>query len=185
MEDSQIIELFWHRDESAITETNEKYGRFCHSIAYNILSVHEDAEECVNDTWHKTWEAIPPERPNAFQAWLGRIVRNLSLDRWRKSRAKKRYDGMEMLLSEIEECIPSSVSVERQVEDRELPIIIDKWLEKLPRQERILFVRRYWNGDTVKALAAEVGIAPNKMAKQLYNLRVGLKAALEKEGVVI
>lgn len=185
MEDSRIIELFWHRDEAAITETNEKYGKFCHSIAYNILSVHEDAEECVNDTWHKTWEAIPPERPNAFRAWLGRIVRNLSLDRWRKNRAKKRYDGMDVLLSELDDCIPSKVSVECQVEDKELPIIIDKWLDTLSKQERILFVRRYWNGDAVKELAFEIGVTPNKMAKNLYNLRLSLKSMLEKEGVYL
>lgn len=185
MEDFDIIEMFWHRDEAAITEANEKYGKFCHSIAYNILSIHEDAEECVNDTWHKTWNSIPPERPNSLRAWLGRLVRNLSLDRWRKSRAKKRYCGMEILLSELEDCIPSSVSVEHQVESHELPIIIDRWLDTLQKQDRVLFVRRYWNGETVKELALEKGAAPSKISKRLYNLRLSLKSFLEKEEVYL
>lgn len=185
MEDAGIIELFWQREEAAITETNEKYGRFCHGIAYNILSVHEDAEECVNDTWHKTWTSIPPERPNSLRAWLGRLVRNLSLDRWRKSRAKKRYNGMETLLSELEDCIPAPVTVESYIEGRELSVTIDRWLDTQKKQDRVLFVRRYWSGVPVKSLAGEMGIAPSKAAKQLYNLRLSLKSFLEKEEIYL
>ena len=107
MEDTEIIDLYWQRDQRAIDETHGKYGGFLAGIAWNILRSHSDAEECVNDTYLRTWNAIPPARPSAFRAWLGRIVRNLSLDRWKQSRTAKRGgDGMEVLLGELDDCVP-------------------------------------------------------------------------------
>ena len=107
MEDKQIIELYFQRNETAIAETANKYGAFCHKIAMNILSIREDAEECVNDTYHSVWNQIPPTNPNSFRSFLGRITRNLSISRFRTLRAQKRYAGMELMLSELEECIPT------------------------------------------------------------------------------
>lgn len=119
MEDAEIIDLYWQRDQRAIDETHGKYGGFLAGIAWNILRSHSDAEECVNDTYLRTWNAIPPARPSAFRAWLGRIVRNLSLDRWKQSRTAKRGgDGMEVLLGELDDCVPEPHGTEKTMEDR-------------------------------------------------------------------
>ena len=185
MEDAQIVSLYWARSEDAIRETERKYGAFCHALALNILSIREDAEECVNDTWHHAWNAMPEERPSRLQAWLGKVVRNLAIDRWRLNRAKKRYDGMWLLLSELEDCVPASGTVEEAVEASELGRVISRWLETLPEEDQALFVRRYWNGEALNALAGERGTAPAKLAQKMYRLRLGLKAALEREGVCL
>lgn len=113
MEDSQIIELYWQRNETAISATKQKYGNFCYGIAKNILSVHEDAEECVNDTYNQVWQAIPPQRPERFRAWIGKIIRNIALNLWNKNHRQKRNVGMTELLSELEDCILSPQTVER------------------------------------------------------------------------
>lgn len=183
MEDHAIVALYWARSETAIAETDRKYGNYCWSIAWNILSNREDAEECVSDTWHNAWNTMPPQKPVSLAAFLGRIVRNLSISRWRRSRAQKRYAGMETLLSELEDCLPGAVSVEETVERRELTAVLERWLESLDREERGLFLRRYWYGETVKDLAAEWGLSPNQMAKRMLRLRRSLKAELEREGI--
>lgn len=185
MEDSQIIELYWRRDEAAIAETRQKYGAFCYGIAKNILSVHEDAEECVNDTWHRAWDAIPPQRPVKLRAWLGKVVRNLALHRWEKNRAQKRDAGMTQLLGELEECIPSPQSVERQIEEAELAEYISAWLRTLDREDRVLFVRRYWNGTPLQELAREWSLSPARLAQRMFRLRGRLRTTLEKEGYVL
>ena len=142
MNDAQIIELYWQRDEQAITESDSQYGRFCRRIAMNILNSSEDTEECVNDTWHRAWENIPPQKPNSLSAFFGRITRNLSLSRFRSNHAKKRYDGITILLSELEDCIPSKGSIEQKIEDKQLAEIISDWLALLPKDDRVLFMRR-------------------------------------------
>lgn len=183
MEDIQIIELYWQRNEQAIAETSSKYGTFCFGIAKNILSIYEDAEECVNDTYHQAWNVIPPQRPLKFKPWLGKIVRNIALNLWNKNHTQKRYAGMTELLSELEDCIPSSQTVEQEIEEKELTEQIDRWLRSLDREDRILFVRRYWNGVALRDLASEQGIAPGTLAQRIYRLRIGLKTVLEKEGI--
>lgn len=185
MEDSQIIRLFFARDEAAITETEKKYGKYCYKIAFNILSSDPDAEECVNDTYLKAWNAIPPQRPDKFGAWLGRVVRNIALDLWNKNHRKKRYAGMEKLLDELEDCIPSPVTVEHKMEEKELSRFINAWLASLPENEQILFVRRYWKGERLKELARAYGLSSGKMAKHMYRLRQDLKKKLEKEGYLL
>ena len=120
MEDREIIDLYWQRDQQAIHETSGKYGGFLWNIAWNILRSHGDAEECVNDTYLRTWNAIPPARPTAFRAWLGRITRNLSLDRWKLGRALRRGQGAEVLLGELDECIPAPSGLDSTLEDRRL-----------------------------------------------------------------
>ena len=185
MEDAQIIDLYWQRDEAAITETAQKYGTLCRSIAKNILTVREDAEECVNDTYHQAWNAIPPHRPERLGAWLGKVVRNLALSRWEHDHAQKRYSGMTALLSELEECVPAPKTVEGELEDKELSRLISAWLRTLEREDRVVFVRRYWYGTALQDLAVERGVSPGKLAQKMFRLRRSLRNALEKEGVVL
>ena len=182
MEDHEIVALYWQREERAIVETDRKYGAFCHRIALNLLGVREVAEETVNDTWQEAWTSMPEEKPDRLRAWLGRVVRNLSVDRWRRDHRQKRFAGIETLLSELEDCVPSAETAEGAVEAAELAKAIDTWLRTLPREDAVLFLRRYWNGMSLKELAGERGVAPNRLAQRMYRLRLELKSALEKEG---
>ena len=183
MLDEAIIELYFKRDEDAISESRLKYGAMLSAIAMNILRIREDAEECVSDTYLAAWDRMPPERPASLRAFLGRITRNLSISRFRKNRAQKRYDAMETLLSELTDCVPSPEDVARTYERRELAAMISRWLDTRSEDDRALFVRRYWYGESVTALAAEKRVKPNLLSQKLLRLRRALRAALEKEGV--
>ncbi len=185
MEDIQIIDLYWLRDERAIGETDSKYGAFCHRIAMNILHSFQDSEECVSDTYGRCWDTMPPQRPGSLRAYLGTIVRNLSISRYRSDHAQKRFGGAEVLLSELSDCVPAPEHVQHTVEAGELSGYISDWLESLRPEDRALFVRRYWNGDAVKELAGELGIRPNALTKRLLRLREGLRRSLEREGVAL
>ena len=182
MQDAQIVELYWNRDERAITESDIHYGAYCRRIAASILPSKEDAEECVNDTWHRTWNCVPPQRPNSLAAFFGRIIRNLSISRFRANRAQKRFGGLSVLLSELDECVPSNESVEREIEGKLLAEVVDSWLAGLLPDDRVLFLRRYWFGDAVNALAKECGATQNQMAQRMLRLRKDLKSKLEQEG---
>lgn len=185
MEDQQIIELYFRRDESALVETAKKYGTFCLRIAMNVLTVREDAEECVNDTYHTAWNQIPPTRPDSFKAFLGRIVRNFSISKYRALHAKKRFNGLEVMLSELNDCVPAAEDVEQEIEAKELSEYINTWLEGLPAEDRVLFVRRYWYGDEVRELAKRCSVSGTQMTQRMLRLRRKLKAYLEEKGVVL
>ena len=185
MEDGQIVELYWARNPQALDESQRKYGPLCFRLSENILASREDAEECVSDTWLRAWETMPPQRPNSLRAYLARIVRNLSLDRWRASRAQKRGEGMEILLGELEDCVPAAPSAEETAESREITRCIDRWLAMLGKEDRMIFVLRYWYGQQVRELAKQLGCAPQKVTQRLYRLRQGLRRALEQEGITI
>lgn len=185
MDDQAIIALYHARDERAIAETDAKYGVFCRTLARNILTQPLDAEECVNDTWLRAWNAMPPERPARLKSWLGRIVRNLSLDRWRHSRAAKRGAGLDILLSELEDCVPVGETPEAAVEAAELGESISRWLRTRSADDRGLFLRRYWYGEGVQTLAVQAGISPQRVSKRLCTMRQALKAHLEQEGFCI
>ena len=182
MEDAEIIELYWHRDQRAIEETDRKYRAYCQGIAYNILRVYEDAEECVSDSYQRSWESIPPERPRRFKAWLGTLVRNISINRWKKDRAAKRGGSFSLLLEELGDCLPAPVNTEEAAELRELGRQINCWLSRLGEGERRIFLRRYWYGDSIPALAESLGMSENGLRQKLFRLRRGLRAFLEKEG---
>ena len=182
MDDIQIIALYFARDEAAIAQTASKYGTRLSGIARNLLYNTEDAEECVNDTYHAAWNRIPPTYPQSLFAFLGRIVRNLSISRLRMLKAKKRDGGLEILLSELEECIPAETTVERTMEAQELTGYINDWLKTLPQEERVCFVRRYWYGEEVKVLAANFRMTAAQMAQRMLRLRKGLKKYLEEKG---
>ena len=185
MEDLQIIDLYWQRDEQAIRETDGKYGPLCHRIAINILSSFQDSEECVSDTYGRCWDTMPPQRPFSLRAYVGRIVRNLSISRYRANHAQKRFAGAEVLLSELEDCVPMPYNVQRTVESGELGGLISDWLETLTAEERALFLRRYWSGDSVQELARELGVRPNALTKRLLRLRGQLRKYLEERGVEV
>ncbi len=179
MEDQQIIECYFRRDETAITYTAEKYGAYCTRIAMNTLGIREDVEECINDTYHAAWNAIPPARPQSLRAFLGRITRNVAIRRFRANRARKRYNGMEVLLSELEECVPDRNTVESALDNKALGQQISRWLDTLEEADRMLFVRRYWYGDALKDLAPGWGMTPAKMAGRMHRLRSSLRQWLE------
>ena len=179
MLDNEIIKLYYARKEQAISETAVKYGKYLNHIAFGILGSKEDSEECVNDTYHKAWNSIPPQLPDSLIAFLGRITRNLSISRYRANHAAKRYDGMELMLSELEECIPDHNDVESTIEAKMLSEMISKWLYTLEESDRVLFVRRYWYALSAQELAAEFNTTVNSLNVKLCRLRKSLKAYLE------
>ena len=186
MEDQQIIDLFWERSENAIAAVAEKYGAYCRKIADNILSSHEDAEECVNDTYLSAWNSIPPDRPERLGAYLGRITRNLSLNRAKYYHTEKRGAGQrDLVLSELEDCIPAETSVEQEMDQRFLVEAIEGFLWKQPIQKRNIFVCRYWYLTPVKEIAKRYGMSESKITTLLFRMRKELKGYLEKEGIAI
>lgn len=185
MEDYEIVALYLKRDEAAIIATEQKYGAYCFKIAKNILNHKQDVEECLNDMYNLAWNSIPPNQPENLGAWLGRIVRNLSINLWNKNHAQKRYSGIEEIFDEIGECIPSPQLVEHEIAEKELTTFLNNWLKELPTEDRVLFLRRYWQGDALKVLEKEYRMSHGKMAKRMYKLRMNLKNALEKEGYSI
>ncbi len=186
MEDDKIIALYWARKEEAISETDRKYGSYCRSISFRILNDKEDSEECVSDTWLHTWNAIPPGKPEFLAGFLGKIVRNLSISKYRAGHAQKRGSGeTQALLDELEECIPSGKSVEDEIEGRETAAAINRFLETLDAESRKIFVRRYFWAEPVKELAGNLNISEGKVKSQLFRMRAKLKMHLEKEGIAL
>ena len=181
-----IIDLYLERSESAINETALKYGNYCSKIAMNILHNKEDSEECVNDTYLKTWDSIPPQQPTKFSAFLGRITRNLSFNKYKARNTQKRGGSdMELLLSELEDCIPSESSVEMEYEAGQTAKIIDRFLTASTPENRILFVRRYWYTDSIADIAERFSMSESKVKSSLLRTRNKLKDYLEKEGVTL
>ena len=183
MDDDRIVALYWSRSEAAITETAAKYGSYLRSISFSILGSREDAQECVNDTYHDAWNAMPPHRPSVLSAFLGKITRRISIDRWRKRNAEKRGGGeLPLALEELEECVSGSGSVEDEVQRKELEQLLDRFLDALPVTERRVFLRRYWYLDSVQSIARQFGFSRIKTASMLHRTRAKLRALLEKEG---
>ena len=185
MEDEQILDLYFSRSEQAIGETAAKYGHYCHSIAFHVLENQEDAEECVSDTWYSTWNAIPPKRPAPFSAFLGRITRNLSIDRWRRTRAFKRGGGqMTLALEELADCVSGTGSLENDLIRRETLAAVERFLGQLSVAERNVFLCRYWYMDSVEAIGKITGFSQSKVASMLHRTRGKLRRVLTEEGYV-
>ena len=181
-DDQKIIELYCNRSENAIAETAAKYGRYCNSIAYGILGSREDAQECVSDTYLTAWNAIPPRRPMDLGTYLGKITRNLSIDRLRTRGREKRGGGeVPLALDELEEVVAGSGSPENEVVRKELIAGLNHFLGELTEQERYVFVRRYWYLDSLADIAKNTGFSGSKVASMLYRLRGRLKKQLMKE----
>lgn len=184
LEDSKIIDLFWARDEDAIGQTDAAYGRKLHALAYRILSNREDAEESVSDTYMKAWEIIPPQRPNYFYAFIASICRHLSLHRVNWNLAAKRNAEIVSLTEEMELCIPDTRR-DLEWEDREIGRVMDAFLESLPKETRLIFLRRYWHMDTIVEIAARYGMTESKVKMQLSRTRAKLRTYLEQEGIQV
>ena len=183
MEDQGIIKLYFQRDQQAIVETDRKYGAYCYSIAYNILSNREDSEESVSDTYWAAWRSMPPKKPGILQSFLGKITRNLSIDRWRSRNAGKRGGGEIMLaLEELENCVSGGETPEAVLHRRELAALINRFLGSLPETERSVFLCRYWYLDSVSEIAGHFGFSEGKVTSMLHRQRTKLKKLLEKEG---
>lgn len=186
MDDQQIVDLYWARSEQAIQESEYKYGAFCRSIARNILLQEQDAEECVNDTWFRAWNAMPPQRPSLLSAFFGKLTRNLSLDRWRHNRAAKRGGPqVELALEELEDCLPAPGRPEEHLEERETAALISRFLREQPALDRNLFLRRYWYLDSIAALADRFQISQGQVKSRLHRIRLRLKDVLLREGVAV
>jgi RNA polymerase sigma-70 factor (ECF subfamily) len=182
VEDTKIIELYFSRDERAIEETAKKYGRYCHTIANNILNSDPDAEECVNDTYLSAWNSIPPTKPNRLASFLGRIVRNLALNRYAFENAEKRRDGTLVLLEEIAEILADPDGEDGGGES-EIMTHINAFLATLDSESRKMFVRRYWYMSPVKDIARDLGATESRVKVTLMRTRNKLKKYLEEMGV--
>ncbi len=183
MEDRQIVELYWQRAERAIAETHTKYGRYCHYIAFNILSSNEDAEEVVNDTYLKVWNHIPPDRPDPLKPYVGMISRQIALNVYNARQTQKRGEGISLAMLELEECIPSSAN--DIADSAALSDALNRFIEKLPTKMRRIFVSRYWYADTIAVIAKDFYMKESAVAMLLLRTRQKLKVHLEKEGFSI
>ena len=183
MDDKSIVDLYFNRDEEAITQTDKKYGRYCYSIAYNILTNKEDAEESVCDTYMTAWKAIPPRRPSVLSTFLGKITRHISIDRWRERSAYKRGGGEVILaLEELEDCVAGLQNVEMEYERKELIRAYVKLLDALPITERRIFLCRYWYVESIETIADKFGFSQSKVKTMLHRTRAKLRKQLAEEG---
>ena len=186
MEDKTIVQLFWKRSEQAIEALDQKYGIFLFRIAMNLLSNKQDSEECVNDTYLQTWNSIPEARPDSLKLYTGRIARNLALNRIKHNTAQKRGQHVTDMLSELSECIPSPSAIPGiEYEQELLRKTIAAYVAELDDLNRCIFVRRYWMGESVGAIARLAGISENAVSTRLYRMRADLKQALEIAGYYV
>lgn len=185
MQDDDIVKLFLARSETAVAELSNKFGHFCYTIAFNILSNYQDSEECVNDTYLTAWNIIPPNQPRKLSSFLGRITRNIALDKFDYNTAKKRNGEFDLILSELEECISSPADVEKQYNEGETATYISTFLRKLDFEHRNVFMRRYWYADSISDISKRFEISESKVKSMLFRIRNKLRFFLEKEGVEI
>ena len=186
MEDAAIVQLYWDRDQKAISETATKYGSYCTSIAKNILGNNEDAEECVNDTYMSAWNSMPPHRPNMLSAFLGKITRNLSFNRYKHYKADKR-GGNEIVtvLDELSECVSGKDNIEQEIEYKELVQSIDSFLDTLSADKRSIFICRYWYTDSISEIAKQFNMRENTVSMTLNHIRLKLQKYLTERGCEI
>lgn len=183
MEDSRIVDLYWARSEQAISETQHKYGHYCFCIANNILPFREDAEESVNDTYLTAWNTMPPHRPSILSTFLGKLTRQISIDRWRNLSADKRGGGtVPLALDELAECIPGGSDPVAEVEAKELAEAVGRFLDTLPYTERKVFLMRYFELAKLQDIAATCNMSSGKVKSMLHRTRSKLRIALQKEG---
>ena len=185
MDDEKIIDLFFARSEQAIGELDTKYGKLCHNLSHNILGNRSDAEECVNDAYLGVWNAIPPAKPNPLQAYICKIVRNISLKLYYKGKAAKRSSVYEIAMSEIEACLSSSNAIEDNVEARELARIIEAFLDSMTVENRVIFMLRYAYSDTYADIAKRVGLTEKNVSVRLSRIRQKMKQYLVEREVFV
>ena len=183
MEDEEIINLYWNRQEKAIYETDKKYGRYCNTISFNILQNSEEAKECVNDTYLKTWNSIPPQKPNILKAYLGRIARNLAINQYERKKAKRRDYTLEIALEELNECISSNNNVEKELNYKELVKALNNFLSELSQDKRKIFLERYWYLYSIKEISSNNKISESNAKIILLRMRNQLKNYLKEGGL--
>lgn len=183
MDDESIVQLYWDRNESAISESSKKYGAYCTSIAHNILYNMADAEECVNDTWLHAWNAMPPHKPSILATFLGKITRNLSFDLYKRLHREKRGgNNIDAVLDELAECVSGVDDTERRWEEKELKEEINRFLFSLSKDKRYIFILRYWYVDSIAEIAKRMDMSENNVSVTLSRIRSKLKAHLIERG---
>ena len=184
MDDNAIIDLFFARDEAAIREVDCKYGSLCRKLSYNILHNEQDAEECVNDSYMGLWNAIPPQRPNPLVSFLCRIVRNRSVARHHANTAAKRNGTYDVALSEIDPCLTAPDDPQTELEVKELARTLEQFLDGLTRENRVIFLRRYWFADSYADIAKQVGLTEKNVSVRLTRIRARLRDHLIRNEVL-
>lgn len=183
MDDCKIVDMYWDRDEHAIAETEKKYGRMLYSLSYSLLSCHEDAEECVNDTYVDAWNAMPTARPDYLGAFLSKLTRRISIDKYRSEHRQKR-GGEDNILLELTDCVPSSCSVEDEYNNDRLREALDSFVGKLEREKRVMFIKRYFYFSSIEQISREMNISESKVKTTLFRTRRLLRELLEREGLL-
>lgn len=184
MDDRHIVELFLERSEEAILQTDIKYGRYCHRVAFNVLGNNEDSEECVNDAYMRVWNSIPPNEPDSLSAYVGKVTRNIALDKLRQKNSDKRGNGeVPVLLDELAECLSGADEYERRMDSEEIVNALNSFLEGLSATERGVFMRRYWMAEPIADVAERYDISVSKTTTMLFRLRGRLKKHFMKEGI--
>lgn len=185
LDDSRIIDLFYARSEQAITELSRKYGSVCRKVAGNILNDPYDAEECVNDAYWGAWKTIPPQNPDPLLTYVCRIVRNLAIAKYHSNTAQRRNSYYDVALGELEECIASSESVEDRLSAKELSAALNRFLDTLDKENRVIFVRRYWYADSISEIADRLHMRNNNISVHLSRTRERLRKYRKKEGYIV
>ena len=185
IDDEKIIDLFFKRSEQGIRELDIKYGKICHNLSYNIVNNRQDAEECVNDAYFGAWKAMPPAKPNPLLTYLLKIVRNLSLKRYWQKGAAKRNSNYTIALQEIEACVAAPNAVEDVIEARELAHILEGFLDTLTKENRVIFLRRYWFSDSYQDIAELVGLSEKTVSVRLTRMRQKMRQYLLESGVIL
>lgn len=184
MEDHQIVDLYWARSESAIEQTEQKYGKMLTSISVSLVPTEQDAQECVNDTYLAAWNSMPTERPFYLGAFLSKIVRRISVSRYRADRAKKR-GGADILIDELTECVPSDFDLCADYENQRLADALNRFLLSLDEEKRYIFIRRYYYSDPIEKIAADIYAGEGKIKTVLFRLRSALRKFLEREDIAL
>ena len=185
MNDERIIELFFERSEQAIMELDGKYGKIFRSLSFKILNNYQDAEECVNDSYLGTWNAIPPAKPNPLLAFVCKIVRNISLKRYEQNTAAKRNSYYDVAMEELGDCLAATTTTEEEIAEHELTEIIESFLDLLSKENRVIFLRRYWFSDTYADIAKKVGLTEKNVSVRLTRLRKELREYLLEREVLL
>lgn len=185
MDDSKIIDLFFERSEKAIAELSNKYGSICMKVSMNVLNSRPDAEECVNDAYLGVWNAIPPHKPNPLLSFVCKIVRNISIDRYKRNGRQKRKGNYDLCIEELGDCVSSYANVEDDYAETELSSHIDEFLDRLTEINRMIFVRRFWFMDSYEDIARVSGLKEGAIRTRLSRTRAELKKFLQKRGVTI
>lgn len=184
MDDKQIVDLYWARSEKAIEETEHKFGSYCRTVSYNILANAADAEECVNDTWLKAWNSMPTHRPSLLAPYLGKLTRWLSLTRLREKNSLRRGGGgLPLILDELAETLDSGEDTEQELEVRELNRELRRLVEALGKDEKDVFLSRYWYMASIKEIAEKTGFSESKVKTMLHRTRNKLLSQLKEEGL--